>query len=503
MKRRTLLAGLLGGSAAAASGLSYRKWVTRHDIESQTLAQFTPSKDYDVCIIGTGPAGSTLAQRMSEAGQRVLLLESGSALTDSAGMQESVKLDSYSVSGSIEYPLQGSRLRALGGTSNIWTGRCPRLLPIDFSSNPLAPKGKWPVTYAEMQPYYRKAEQTLTVIGDELTASHAPRQQNLPGPSLHGVDEIRRLLKPLNINVDYPPLSNKHRWFEDDGPMRFALDMLPSVSRRSNVDLVTKATATKVITDNSGNVTGVQVQSVGGASKTVVARRYVIAGGAIESARLLMLSENSSYPGGIGNHAGHLGKYFMEHPFRTYVADIPGMQPSSKWQLARTYQYCKPMKEQGLGGVLLGFSLSPREPQRVKIALGIEMAPDINNRVDLSAGKVDALGNPGANLHLDFSEQDQRLWDAGEKVVLGVFKRLQSDPVSKRESLHWSHHHIGCTRMSEKGEDGVVDRNLRVHGVNNLYVLSSSVFVTAGVANPTVTIVALAHRLSEHILKEA
>ncbi|GMR00896.1 MAG: hypothetical protein BMS9Abin19_0238 [Gammaproteobacteria bacterium] len=499
MKRRTILAGLVGGSVAAITGLSYRRWLTRHDIEYQALAQFTPSTDYDVCIIGTGPAGCTLAQRLSDAGQRVLLLESGSALSDSVGMQESVKLDSYSISGSIEYPLQGSRMRALGGTSNIWTGRCPRLLPSDFSNNPLAPKGSWPVTYAEMQPYYRAAEQTLNVIGDELTASHAPRQQNLPGPSLYGVGELRNLLAPLDINVDYPPLSHTRRWFEDDGPMRTALDVLPSLSFKSNVDLVTKATATKVITDNDGSVTGIRVQSIDGTSKTVVAKRYIIAGGAVESTRLLMLSKNHAFPGGIGDHANHLGKYFMEHPFRSYTAGIPSKQPLNQWMLGRTYQYCQPLKERGLGGVLLGFYISPREPGLIKIALGIEMAPDINNQINLNEKNVDAFGNPGANLHLDFSEQDQRLWNAGEEIVFDIFKRLQSDKVSKRESLHWSHHHMGGTRMSELAEDGVVDKNLRVFGTDNLYVLSSAVFVTAGVANPTLTITALAHRLSEHI----
>jgi ribulose 1,5-bisphosphate synthetase/thiazole synthase len=62
VKRRTMIAGLVGGSVAAVTGLSYRRWTTRHDIDHQTLAQFTPSKDYDVCIVGTGPAGCTLAQ---------------------------------------------------------------------------------------------------------------------------------------------------------------------------------------------------------------------------------------------------------------------------------------------------------------------------------------------------------------------------------------------------------------------------------------------------------
>jgi choline dehydrogenase-like flavoprotein len=499
VKRRTILAGLIGGSGVATSGLTYRQWLKRNDINNQTLTEFSPSANYDVCIVGTGPAGCTLARQLSDAGLRVLLLESGSALSDSAGMQGSAKLDSYSVSGLIEYPLQGSRMRALGGTSNVWTGRCPRLLPSDFVNNPLAPKGRWPVTYAEMQPYYRAAEQTLSVIGDELTASHAPRQKNLPGPSLHSVGELRNLLLPLDITVDYPPVSHQRRWFDNDGPMRFALDVLPSLSRENNVDLITKATATEIVTDNNGSVSGIRMQSIDGTNKSAKAKVFIVAGGAVESIRLLMLSKSQVFPDGIGNHANHLGRYFMEHPFKSYSADIPGLQPISRWLLGRTYQYCQPLKEQGLGGVLLGFYMSPKESGRFRIALGIEMAPDKSNQVSLNTNKSDALANPSANLHLNFSEQDQRLWRAGEEIVFDIFKRLGSDEIRKRDSLHWSHHHMGGTRMSELAGDGVVDKNLRVHGTDNLYVLSSSVFVTSGVANPTLTITALAHRLARHI----
>jgi choline dehydrogenase-like flavoprotein len=157
------------------------------------------------------------------------------------------------------------------------------------------------------------------------------------------------------------------------------------------------------------------------------------------------------------------------------------------------------LKEQGLGGVLLGFYMSPKESGRFRIALGIEMAPDKSNQVSLNTNKSDDLANPSANLHLNFSEQDQRLWRAGEEIVFDIFKRLGSDEIRKRDSLHWSHHHMGGTRMSELAGDGVVDKNLRVHGTDNLYVLSSSVFVTSGVANPTLTITALAHRLARHI----
>jgi hypothetical protein len=213
-----------------------------------------------------------------------------------------------------------------------------------------------------------------------------------------------------------------------------------------------------------------------------------------------MLSASEVFPWGIGNHSDQLGRYFMEHPFINYTATFTGRAPFDRWQLGRTYQFCPQLKQQGMGGILLGFYGNHKKPDKLKIALGIEMAPDENNRIQLNTDKKDAFGNPGADLKLAYSDPDKQLWKAGEDIVLDIFKQLNTADVKKHEdSLHWSHHHMGGTRMSADAAAGVVNPDLRVHGTENLYVISSSVFVTAGVANPTLTITALAHRLSDHL----
>lgn len=497
MKRRTFLTGLAATAAFSGSGLLYRRWNTRYEVRHQSLAQFNPEVEFDVCVVGTGPAGSTLAERLSDAGRRVLLLESGVSMSDSNGMQATAALDVYSSSGDLDYPLQGSRFRALGGTSNIWTGRCPRMQPSDFSSSPLAPPQGWPVTYKELQTFYRKAEETLYVEGGKLTASHAPRLRDLPEGDFRDIELLRALLEPLDIAIDHPPTSNKHRFFDDHGPVRFGRDVLPSLSRRSNVNLLSNTTATRILVDSNGHVAGIQAQSMDGVNKTLTAKRYVVACGGVESIRLLLLSGDDHFPDGLGNRGGCLGCNFMEHPFISYTADIPGIEPLDKWLLGRTYQFCEPLRKQGKGGVLLGFYSEP--PYGLKIALGIEMAPVTENRIRLNTDKQDAFGNSGADIQLAFSDRDQALWEAGDIIVRDIYERLGAKNVQKLEaSLHWSHHHMGGTRMSVEDTDGVVDPNLRVHGTDNLYVLSSSVFVTSGVANPTLTITALSHRLAEH-----
>jgi choline dehydrogenase-like flavoprotein len=157
------------------------------------------------------------------------------------------------------------------------------------------------------------------------------------------------------------------------------------------------------------------------------------------------------------------------------------------------------LKHRGLGGIILAFYANPNKPQQLTIKAGIEMAPFSDNRIRLNPEMFDPFGDPGADLQLDFSDMDRQLLTAGEEIVYNIFNQLHGAEIRKHEELHWSHHHMGTTRMSKLPGDGVVDPNLRVHGTENLYILSSSVFVTSGVANPTLTITALAHRLSEHL----
>lgn len=127
------------------------------------------------------------------------------------------------------------------------------------------------------------------------------------------------------------------------------------------------------------------------------------------------------------------------------------------------------------------------------------MSPNRNNRLTLSKDKLDPFGNPGLDLHFDFSGHDLTSFSKGEKLTHKIFNDLGAHNIKKLKELHWSHHHIGSTRMSKRPSDGVVDPNLLVHGTKNLYVASSSVFVTGGVANPTLTITALALRLADHL----
>ena len=129
------------------------------------------SEPYDVCIIGSGFAGSILAQGLAEHGVRTLLLESGGSLSRWFLDPRVKQLAAYTVSGDADYLTARTKARALGGNSNFWTGRCERFHPSDFETHPYTPADNpWPVGYADLDPYYEQAERTLKVRGGPPSA---------------------------------------------------------------------------------------------------------------------------------------------------------------------------------------------------------------------------------------------------------------------------------------------------------------------------------------------
>jgi len=189
MKRRTFLAASGAAGLLVASGFAYNSWRKYQPIElSDTYLDSAVSEHYDICIVGSGPAGCTLAEQSIASGHKVLLIESGISLSDPRAMGHAEQIDRYTVSG-IGYPVSSTRIRALGGTSNVWGGRCPRLQPNDFTENPY---GDWPISYWDLQPYYKAAENSLNVRGEISQGYHAPRNHPLKLQMNKSIDFLRK-----------------------------------------------------------------------------------------------------------------------------------------------------------------------------------------------------------------------------------------------------------------------------------------------------------------------
>lgn len=512
----------------------------------------------DVCIIGAGAAGLTLARRLAERGQSVTLLESGGLDFE----QETQDLYRGSNVGMPYYDLDQSRLRFFGGTVAIWGGRCALLDAIDFQRREWVPHSGWPIAREDLLPFYTQAHAMLE-LGAFNYHQDVWAELGVKDP---GFD-------PARVDVAL--------WRFDEVRERFAASRARDLFDQPKLRILLHANAVKLQAGSQGRqIEHVEVRSLDGPLLQVRARRYVVACGTIENSRLLLAS-NDVEPHGIGNSRDQVGRFFMEHPAGR-IARIETPQPFELWSVFRKrfMRDGPPLapalrladetqaRERALNGIVtmklqrdpkrgatLGNKLYHRikhsvDPTRSGRALdhiyrGVrawlqahvrekvararakagktslylitrgEQAPNSESRVLLSDDR-DALGNRRANLDWRLGEIDKhsqrvlvRTFDA-ELRRLGRGSATPSDwladpdprwPVDPTVGNHplANYHQMGGTRMSGDPRDGVVDADCRVHGYDNLYVAGSSVFATGGWANPTLTIIALALRLAEHL----
>lgn len=491
---------------------------------------------FDVCIIGSGPAGAVLGKLLVGNKIRTVIIESGPDPSSKPIDPRFRALEVYRSSGSIKYPVEASRSRALGGTSNIWTGRCPRLHPIDLEINAYTPDdAPWPITYNELEPYYEQAEKTLRVRGGALSDYNPPRSRALPLPPDLDISDLKTMMKEVGVTVDDSPTSTAR---ETNAPvgliielikgkrhLRVAEDILHDFFTSPHAVLLSGLTVTRIIPESDGRIFGVEAKTLDGSKRIVRARIFVVACGGIESPRLLLLSRSKYYPNGIGNRNGLVGRYFMEHPRISFYGKLRRKYStiSPFYRVGRSYQFYEKFKRQGLGSVRLGFRQSWIFPEDLEdrsnpnflkkfatlirravkpflmITATCEMLPSRENRVTLSSDLNDLFGNPAADLSLNFGLDDVRTMENVRGLIQKIYKDLEAHEIVEAD-ITWPHHHLGTCRMGDNPKTSVVDRDLRIHGIQNLYVIGSSVFVTGGASPPTLTIVAFTHRLAEHLI---
>lgn len=478
----------------------------------------------DICIVGAGAAGITLARELAAASRRVLLLESGGFEFD----EPTQDLYAGPTDGSSPAPekdyLRTSRLRFLGGTTNHWEGWCRRFDPIDFEKRPWVPLSGWPLSRADLDPFYDRALAHLQV--DSLEE---------PADSPH-IDP-RQFLFPPGSRLDTTFLRYTR-------PLRFGPFYRQELIDSAHIRLVLHANVLEIETNPEGTaVDRLRVAALGGTPFAVRARVFVLAAGAIEIPRLLLAS-NRVQKTGIGNQHDMVGRCFMEHPRIENVGAVallrrtaslplydvrvlapnhqlwgaltasPAMQSDRRllntcvafragsetelWReagrLARAVDRLQPRSE-------------PADPvlAYATVVLNCEQAPNRDSRVVLDDA-LDPFGRPRARLQWRLAESDRasaRAWL--ELLVLELGRHgLGRAGIHLPSDDPWRHvitssHHIGTARMSVEPKEGVVDANLRVHDVANLYVASAAVFPTSGLASPTPTIVAMTVRLADHL----
>ncbi len=483
----------------------------------------------DVCVAGAGAAGITLARGLRDQGLRVILLESGGLDLDAATQD----LYSGSAVGTAPIDLTGCRARFFGGSTHWWAGWCRALDEDIFEARDWVPRSGWPITRQDLLPHYRQAHESCQIGAFEYDPDAV--SERLGRPVLPFEPELA-----ANVIYQYSPPSNFGAIY------RTELNNADDINVILNANLVNIA-----LSEDGASVARFECATLDGTRFSVQADRYVMALGGIETPRMLLAS-NTQESAGVGNSSDMVGRCFMEHPHfyrggflllpetvdmslytsrhdvmtrdgdverQARVVAALGLSPALRRQhglmaLAATVSrgdfnasadVIGPLARQ-VGELVKpggGFAL-------YSLDLRVEQAPNPDSRITLTEAR-DALGIPRIELNWLIQDEDKEsVRRTLELIGAGLGKTGQGrlwmpldnegryDPPFTNEGCH----HMGTTRMSADPSEGVVDANLKVHDTDNLYIASCSVFPCGGFANPTLTIVALAHRLAQHLAQE-
>ena len=499
----------------------------------------------EVCIVGGGAAGITLAREFSASPFRVILLESGGMEFD----PDTQDLYQGQSVGLAFDDLRASRLRFFGGTTNHWGGYCLPFDPIDFEPRDGSSYRGWPFPRSYLDPWYARAQEVCRLGAyDYRPSSWGIPPRKIPPPFSGPNFEIKLL---------------------QDNPVRFGPSYAPELQGAPRVTVYLNANGLKFDGgETDAEIEELSVRTLSGGNFIVRAKLFVLATGGIENARLLLASGKQGGKG-LGNERDLVGRFFMVHlcysagiivpsdprmnfDFMTngvYSPDtyridpviglseqsmrrlhLPNIMIGWSFQLSPVVGAVEALKRlaggKGPGGSTLTYlskvignleGVASFAVRKVLFGQGIpiealnvvgasEQQPNPESRVSLGS-KRDQLGIPEPVIDWRLLDEDKSKAAAiirllGTEIGRTGFGRLRSefgDDDAWPKDFYGNQHHMGTTRMHRDPSLGVVDENCRVHTVANLYVAGSSVFPTGGACNPTLTIVALALRLADHL----
>jgi choline dehydrogenase-like flavoprotein len=528
------------------------------------------AKTWDLCVVGTGPVGMVMALEFERLGREVLVLESGGLQMDAAtGAASKAEIVDPGRHAAMEIAV----VRALGGTSWTWGGRCVAYDDIDWMPRAFVADAHWPVTHNAIRPYYKRATEYLLCGSDVFTVPYNR-------PVAHGLT-----------------LEGVERWASE---ARVVLRHREKILQSEHIKLGLNSTVTALdLSPDGTRVESLTVNTPDGI-RTIKAKKFVLAMGGVETTRLLLHAQQR-WPGHFGGADGPLGRYYMGH-ISGKIASIRFADPATAddldfklegsayyrrrfmltaetqmrhqllntafWpdnpplydpahrsgvlsavflalafppagrrllseaiRLAHTGPKPYPLAAH-LRNALLGaprgardvyrilrdrFVKKPKKPGflvtnpggRYALHYHAEQVPQRDSRITISKD-VDAFGMPRAVIDLRFTAQDVQSVIASHRVLDEALRANAIGeleywyPAEKLEERIWAQaadgfHQVGTTRMGDDPTQSVVDAELKVHGVENLYVASSSVFPTTGQANSTLLAVAFGVRLAERL----
>ena len=440
-------------------------------------------KQYDLIVIGSGPAGISLVQKYLQLApmHKVLLIESGKINNSDNKAQELAKNIAHGSLKSNHYELHNQRV--LGGTSTVWNGFCAVLEERAFLNN------EWPISYKELYKNYPEACSILEIPSN----AYKNPEKILPGSD----------------NLIYKP-------YYFSRPIRFNnKDVKNWLAKYKNIDVLLNHSLKKININNSTAKTIVIKESSDSKKEsiTININKLTLCAGGIQNAKILQAS--------ISDSPMPIGKYFQEHPHIYGAIELSldeekfnkikdkstkrirhAVALSSKYTnenniLSATFD----INEKKLTRKKINILGANKNIITVKTTIRMEMTANPNNKVSTASMKFDHLGNGITNVNFLFNEQEIKhaVSAFSTELTKSGLGRIQILPGSFK--VHGGGHMIGTTRMGSSIKNSVTDKNCKVHNIDNLFIAGSSLYPAGAAANPTLTIVCLALRLAQHLVK--
>jgi choline dehydrogenase-like flavoprotein len=521
------------------------------------------SERVDVCVVGAGPAGGLVADRLAAEGRDVVVLEAGPRF-DASDRRERMERairpsyhpneiwdmggerDAYTSSGERGYPLNAARVKGVGGSTLHWQGMVFRLHEGDFEMQSRhGVSDDWPIAYDDLRPYYVAAESELGVAGTAGDNPFAPPREApypMPGfPPSYSDSLFAEACDALDVTMHSVPNARNSEPYDDRAacqgygtcqpvcPSGAKYDATVHVDRAeaAGARVVDRAPVQRLEHDRAVETVDAAVYATpNGDEHRQEAREFVLAAGGVEIPRLLLLSASEQCPRGLANSSGLVGKYFHDHLFAGMGGrlDEPTRQNHVGFLTSETHQFYDGVTDDR-GPFKLEF-LNYAGPSPVELALDADsfgddlleelrgaygnaiamgglaaQPPRKDNYVSLDSSTTDDHGNPVPDVHWSLGDRVRNTIRAANEKQREILEELGAsiEWTVGPESTGPAYHHMGTTRMSTNPDAGVVDPQLRTHDLANLSIASSSVFVHGGALNPTLTIAALALKCANHV----
>jgi glucoside 3-dehydrogenase (cytochrome c) catalytic subunit len=551
-------------------------------------------KIYDVLVIGSGASGGWVAKEVAERGLTVLMLEAGPPRIPTRDFTEHVwpyqlkfrgfgdqkrllqnqpvqrlcyACDEYShqffvsdlehpYTFPLDKPFMWIRGRQVGGKTFCWARESYRYSDNEFKSASRDGYGEdWPISYKDLEPYYDQVESYIGVSGSREGLPQMPDGQFLPAMELScgGVlakkaierkfgwrvipDRVANLTVPHRGRPSCHYCDQCQRGCHTASYFNSPSVTLPAAARTGKFTIVSDAIVSHLFMGPTGRADGVHyIDRITKEHREAHARVVVVAAAALESTRILLNSKSPSYPQGVGNSGGALGKYLMDH-FTIEGAGgfMPNLLSSQREPVGRPcgflipkyvnadgqrernsnflrgYRFDGDGSQEVYGHAFLLPEFGDRWRERVRgeipyyfsIEAQGECLPRADNFVSLDPAQKDAWGIPVLHINASYRENEKSMATAMRSHIAAILDEMKlSDitmPKNEMSMFGKNIHECGTARMGTSPDKSVVDRNCKVHDVRNVFVTDGSVFVTQGCYEPTLTIMAISARAGEHI----